>query len=253
MPASRGRLCLVTAADIEFNHIVKALRPEAFIGRELNTRLCRANLSGRHGKRPIVVLQSEMGAPNFTERLRRHLAIFNYDGVIVLGFAGALAPNLKTGDAILYQACLKTDGLSEGVNFPCDVALFEWVENALKSQRMNVQRGIGAWADHVITQASDKAALHLATQAAAVDMESGLVLEALRESPVPVAAVRVVLDESGQDIPAFNAGLRADGTYDARKMLRILAERPVMSLRFLWGLRRATRSLRTVTRVLLNA
>jgi nucleoside phosphorylase len=201
----------------------------------------------------MIVLQSEMGAPNFSERLRRHLAIFDYDGVIVIGLAGALAPSLKTGDLVVYQACVKTDGRDEFANFPCDAALVEWMESALQMQRLPFQRGTGAWVNQVLTRATDKAALHYATQACSVDMESGLVLEALRESSVPVAAVRVVLDEAAQDLPAFNEGMRTDGTYDARNMLRVLAARPAMSLQFLWNLRRATRSLRTVTRALLNA
>lgn len=249
--APRGRLCLVTAADIEFNHIVRALRPEALIGRELDTRLCRANLSGRAGQRPIVVLQAEMGARHFAERLRRHLAIFDYDGVIVLGLAGALAPQLKTGDVVLYQTCLKTSGGGACVHLPCDSELVDWLESALS--HLHVLRGTGLWVKRVITQATDKAALFAATQAAAMDMESGLVLEALHDLPVPVAAVRVVLDESTDDLPAFNAGLHADGTYDAKKMLRLLVARPLISLRFLWQLRCATRRLRAVTRALLKA
>jgi nucleoside phosphorylase len=252
-PAPRGRLCLVTAADIEFNHIVKALRPEALIGRELDTRLCRANLSGRQGQRPIVVLQSEMGAPNFAERLRRHLAIFDYDGVIVIGLAGALAPQLQTSDVIVYQACSKTDGHDKLTNFACDAALVEWLESALTAQRLSVKRVNGTSVKHVITRATDKAALHHVTQATAVDMESGLILEALRASSVPLAALRVVLDEAAHDLPAFDKGLCADGTYDTRQMLRILAARPAMSLQFLWNLRRATRKLRAITRALLKA
>ena len=252
---TRGKLCLVTAADIEFNHIVKALRPEALIGRELDTRMCRANLSGKQGKRPIVVLQSEMGAPNFAERLRRHLAIFPYDGLIVLGLAGALAPALKAGDIVLYENCLVAKKLAsrdEFASIRCDAVFVDWIEKALAAQRLTVKRVDGVVVNEVITRACDKAALHATTQAAAVDMESGVVAEALREVAMPFTALRIIVDEAEQNLPAFNKGLRANGSYDARQMLRVLAAQPRASAIFLWRLRRATNTLRAVTRALLN-
>ena len=252
---TRGRLCLVTAAEIEFNHIVKALRPEALIGRELDTRMCRANLSGKYGKRPIVVMQSEMGAPNFASRLLRHLAIFPFDGLIVIGLAGALAPDLKAGDIVLYEQCLYANVAKpdEYQTRACDASFASWIENALVAHNLKAQRINGVAVSEVITQASDKAALRALTQAAAVDMESGIVAAALRDHPMPVVTLRIIVDEAAQNLPAFNEGLREDGLYDVRKMLRVLAARPGDSAKFLWRLRRATRQLRAVTRALLHA
>ncbi len=259
---TRGRLCLVTAAEIEFNHIVKALRPEALIGRELDTRMCRANLSGKYGKRPIVVMQSEMGAPNFASRLLRHLAIFPFDGLVVIGLAGALAPELKAGDIVLYEQCLyanaaKPTHRDEYQMRACDAAFASWIDNALAAQNLSAKRIHGVAANEVITQARDKAALHALTQAAAVDMESGIVAAALKDHSMslalPVVTLRIIVDEAAQNLPDFNQGLRADGLYDWHKMLRVLAARPADSAKFLWRLRRATRQLRAVTRALLNA
>lgn len=255
---TRGRLCLVTAAEIEFNHIVKALRPEALIGRELDTRMCRANLSGKYGKRPLVVMQSEMGAPNFASRLQRHLAIFPYDGLVVIGLAGALAPELRAGDIVLYEQCFyantaKPTLRDEYQTRACDAPFASWIETALAAQHLKARRIHGVAASEVITQASDKAALHALTQASAVDMESGIVAAALKDHPLPVVTLRVIVDEAAQNLPAFNEGLREDGLYDVRKMLRVLAARPADSAKFLWRLRTATRQLRAVTRALLNA
>ena len=257
-PEKRGRLCLVTAAEIEFNNIVKALRPEALIGRELDTRMCRANLSGKYGKRLVVVMQSEMGAPNFASRLLRHLAIFPYDGLVVIGLAGALAPELKAGDIVLYEQSLYANNKQptqrdEFVSRACDAAFAGWIENALAAQNLKAQRINGVAVSEVITRASDKAALHALTRAAAVDMESGIVAEALKDHPMPVVTLRVIVDEAAQNLPDFNRGLRADGLYDWRKMLRVLAERPADSANFLWRLRKATKQLRAVTTALLKA
>ncbi|NOT62243.1 MAG: hypothetical protein HOP19_18690 [Acidobacteria bacterium] len=254
--SQRGRLCLVTAAEIEFNHIVKALRPEALIGRELDTRLCRANLSGKYGKRQIVVLQSEMGAPDFAHRLQRHLAIFPYDGLIVIGLAGALAPDLKAGDLVLYEHCLFANVASSNGKYPmraCDAAFAGWIESALAAQNLKTHRICGLAVNEVITRASDKAALYVSTQAAAVDMESGIVAEALKDYPMPFVSLRVIVDEAALNLPDFNHGLRADGRYDARKMLRVMVARPADCLKFLWRLRKATKQLRAVTKALLKA
>ena len=132
-------------------------------------------------------------------------------------------------------------------------AFATWIENALAAQNLKAQRINGVAASEVITRASDKAALHALTRAAAVDMESGIVAAALRDHSMPVVTLRVIVDEAAQNLPAFNEGLRADGLYDVRKMLRVLAARPGDSAKFLWRLRRATRQLRAVTRALLHA
>ena len=257
-PKTRGRLCLVTAAEIEFDNIVKALRPEALIGRELDTRMCRANLSGKYGKRPIVVMQSEMGAPNFASRLLRHLAIFPFDGLIVLGLAGALAPKLKAGDIVLYEQSLYSDAAkptrcAEYQTRACHTEFSSWIENALAQQNLNAKRIRGVAVSEVITESGEKAALRALTQAAAVDMESGVVAAALKDHQIPVVTLRVIVDEAAQNLPAFNEGLRADGLYDWRKMLRVLAASPADSAKFLWRLRRATKQLRAVTSALLKA
>src|SRR5215813_15506889 len=64
-------------------------------------KICR----GQFGARRVTVLQSEMGAVGFADRLVEHLADNRYDALIVAGLAGGLDPKLRVGDAVLYDLC----------------------------------------------------------------------------------------------------------------------------------------------------
>src|SRR5262245_18844564 len=93
-------LCIVTAVDVEFK-IATNLLSEKFFSREPRMKICR----GIFGPRRITVLQSEMGAIGFAERLAKHLADNRYDALVVAGLAGGLDPKLRVGDVVLYDLC----------------------------------------------------------------------------------------------------------------------------------------------------
>src|SRR5262249_58971597 len=46
-----------------------------------------------------------VGAVSFADWLARHLAENRYDALIVAGLAGGLDPELRVGDAVLYDLC----------------------------------------------------------------------------------------------------------------------------------------------------
>src|SRR5262245_5348238 len=97
-------ICLVTAVNVEFDAAASVLVPRTF-SEELRIKTCRGRISGLSEDRRVTVLQCGMGAPSFAGRLSEHLRHHHYDALIVAGLAGGLDPNLKPGNAVIYDFC----------------------------------------------------------------------------------------------------------------------------------------------------
>src|SRR5262245_36191418 len=93
-------ICIVTAVSIEFKTAASLLSGKTF-KQVSRMKICH----GSFGARQITILQSEIGAFGFAERLDEHLAGNRYDALIVVGLAGGLDPKLRVGDAVLYDQC----------------------------------------------------------------------------------------------------------------------------------------------------
>ncbi|QDT15374.1 phosphorylase family protein [Alienimonas californiensis] len=104
--------------------------------------------------------------------------------VVSIGYCGGLDPALKTGDVATADAILAPDGT-------------RYVAEPLGEPAVTL-----ATVDRPLLTATDKAALRKRTGAAVVDMEASGVAEACAEAGVPFAAVKVVTDAAGDDLPA---------------------------------------------------
>ena len=238
-----GALCVITAADIEFNTVAKLLSAHA-VTIEDGLQVLR----GGHNGRAITLLKTEIGAVGFAEKLRVHLAHDQYAALVVIGLAGALDPALRTGAVVVYDGCL--DGL--GAETFCDQELARQLFEAFNRQGLSCQRGTGLSVARVVIEARQKLTLHQQTKAGVVDMETSLVLTTVADLRLPCAAVRVVMDEAANDLPDFNAGLDATGRVQLWPTLRALAARPRATLAFLLTLRPALRRLDQVARAILT-
>jgi len=79
--------------------------------------------------------------------------------------------------------------------------------------------------DHVIARVAEK--VQLASQAAAVDMESFAILAAAEECGVPAVAVRAISDVSGRELPGFLGHLvGSDGKVRLGRLILNLALHP---------------------------
>lgn len=248
----RARLCVVTAADIEFNAVAGLLAESSQISDgELKI------LSGRFADHEITLLKSEVGAAGFAERLAAHLAVANYDGLLVIGLAGGLDSQLKTGDVVIYDLCFRAQSASEGSNSKekrpareenasvvCDPDFSTRLFEKLRAAGFQCVRGAGLTIKRVVIEAENKLALGARYGAAAVDMETYDVVAACVRAELPAAALRVVLDEANDDLPDFNRALGADGSTNVWRLLPALLARPIITARFIFNLRRAMRALR---------
>jgi nucleoside phosphorylase len=248
-PPPLADLCVVTAVDVEFNIAAKLLsdRSVTEMGR---MKICR----GRFGGRRVTVLQSQIGADGFADRLSGHLADNRHDALIVAGLAGGLDPELRAGDTVIYDCCYDARALNgnqasapspgESGRVAGDEALSNRLFEALLAADVSCVRGAGVTVNRIVTESKDKVALIAGYGAAAVDMETYEVIRVCERFGMPAAAFRVISDEAGRDLPDFNRAYEADGRMIRRRMAAAMFARPAASLRFLLGLWRALPSLR---------
>ena len=139
-------------------------------------------------------------------------------GVISIGIAGALAPQLKPGAWVVADAVHAGDA-----TLPTDR---DWTMRLL-SHLPAASRGVLLGADTMAATAAVKAGLHRATGAIAVDMESHIAARAARRHGLPFVAARVISDTAHRTLPpAARVGMRADGGIDLPSVLRSLLMTP---------------------------
>jgi adenosylhomocysteine nucleosidase len=180
------------------------------------------------------------------QQLRALLTVFDPStirGVISFGVAGGLDPSLKSGDVVVA-----TEVLAGDTRWLAGLALNEELIESVALGSSRVVRGGLAGVEEVVAASSVKAALHLETGAAAVDMESHIAAAYAEESGLPFAALRVISDPATRALPALAmAAIKPNGDIDLRKVLRGVARNP-MTLRALVStgidFNRALRTLR---------
>jgi len=255
-------LCLVTAVGIEFKITTGLLTAKSF-SEEPRMKICR----GFFGARRITVLQSEIGAVGFAERLVKHLADNRYDALIIVGLAGGLDPKLRVGDAVLYDLCYDARAIDfsrrerpvheEISSIAGDEILSAFLFEALtRSGYFSVRALIqapGITVGRIITEAKEKLALHVNYGAAAVDMETYGAFAVCARLDLPAAALRVISDEARHNIPDFNRAYDADGRTHGWRMFAALTARPFATFRLLLTIRRALRSLKANLRAAMSA
>ncbi len=138
--------------------------------------------------------------------------------LLSFGVCGALSPDLKAGDLVIGSCVLWGERRR-----PTDAAWTSRLAEALPKARL---ADIAA-SDTMIASVAEKGALHEATGAAAVDMESHIVARLAERYALPFAVVRAVSDAADHTLPsAALAGLKPDGSADIFAVLRSLAAQP---------------------------
>ena len=138
-------------------------------------------------------------------------------GVISFGIAGGLTHDLHPGDVIVASSIIDSDG-----SHPIDPIWAKKLLTAFPGARHAPLAGV----DAPLADPADKSALHEATGALAVDMESHIAGRFAAANGLGFAAVRVVADPAARVLPhAALVGMRSDGTIDLWAVLRSLARR----------------------------
>ncbi|MDX2031260.1 MAG: hypothetical protein SF339_11345 [Blastocatellia bacterium] len=250
-------LCLVTAVDIEYNAAVRLLADPA-PGDEGGVRLCR----GTRGARRVTVLKAGMGARGFAPRLAAHLDANPCDALLVAGLAGGLVPELAAGQVVLYDRCRDVrgsiarelePGRDEIASIVEDDSFLKIVQALLQTAGLAVKRRAGITVGEIVVSAEKKLQLGVLHRAAAADMETFDIWAVCRDRKLPFAALRVISDEAGQDLPDFNRAYDREGRVIPHRMATAMAARPAVTARFLLNLRPVMQTFRRALQVVLDA
>jgi adenosylhomocysteine nucleosidase len=250
-----GNLCIVAPLELEFKTAATLLTEKRF-STEDEISVCR----GRLDKRQVTVLKSGMSAIGFAERLANHLLNNRYDALIVAGLAGGLTPDLKSGDAVVYDMCYKAgdrdrqgSDQGEGARVVSDDRLTLVLSETLRASGLNCVRGTGVTVRKIIPGSREKISLGIRYNADAVDMETYEVLVVCAQARLPATALRIVLDTAETDLPNFNRATGPDGHLSISQAASVMSRTPLLSLRFLFSVRPVVSALRENLQAVLNA
>lgn len=181
--------------------------------------------------------------PNQLRALLTTLDPASIRGVISFGVAGGLDPSLKSGDIVVA-----TEVMAGDTRWLAGLSISEAQIAGIALGRRRVVRGLLAGVEEVVAASDCKAALHLETGAAAVDMESHIAAAYASEADLPFAALRVISDPAHRALPAFaRKAIKPNGDLDLRQIVGSVVRNP-RTLRALVStgidFNRALRSLR---------
>lgn len=169
---------------------------------------CRAGKlpaeSGRLGRQFCVAAVGGVG-----ERARgaaRQLLTLEPQLVISAGLGGALNSHWKTGDVLVATSVAREQG--PVCDFPLSANVLEQLEQFRGGRLLSV--------DEVVRRPVRRAELAERHEADVCDMETAHVAEICQHAGVPMLAVRVISDESDQELPADIATLLQQPSTAAR-------------------------------------
>jgi adenosylhomocysteine nucleosidase len=199
----------------------------------------------------VQVVCTGVGPANAARAARRALTALPPDCrplVAVFGIGGALSPSLAVGDAVLGVHTR----LVEGDTLPGCPATLARAADRLTAAGFTVHQGDHLTTPYVVCQAAEKRRLHAQTTALVVDMESHAIARAAQRSELPLLLLRIISDDSHQDLPNLNAGLDPNYALRPLGMTATLLSHPLAAARFLRHLRHALMKLRQAADVCLT-
>ncbi len=178
-----------------------------------------ARIARGHGVEAVFAARADRLERALAEATARGCA-----GIVSFGTAGGLAPDLAPGALVIADAI---DGPFGRVR--TDPAWSARLVAALHDTPVwaRVARGTMAAVSAPVVGEQEKASLHRAKGALAVDMESHIAAAFAASRGVPFAVCRAIVDPAWRTLPrAATAGLRDDGSTAILPILRELLKQP---------------------------
>jgi nucleoside phosphorylase len=187
----------------------------AAMGEELKTAtaLCRDLKTIAHrsislrqatrNDRPILFLRTGVGPQRAAASLEAALNAVTVTHILVIGYAGALAPGLKLGDLVAVRRALafsldQTNPTWEHVRLDGTFVLAKSEELAGLAQARGLRADVGdvLTSSYVLGDPAHKKLLHDRFQASIVDMETAALARVAASREVPLCCIRVISDEA---------------------------------------------------------
>ena len=128
------------------------------------------------------------------------------DGVLLLGIAGATAPELET-ESLLLASQYASDSTGQAELLKPDDEMLRQAEQAAARLVMPANRGGSVTVDHLVRETRERRLLREQYDADSINMEDYAAAAAAAKVNVPFLAVRVVLDTATQRLPAYLEGI----------------------------------------------
>jgi adenosylhomocysteine nucleosidase len=151
----------------------------------------------------VVFLRTGIGPKRSAERLEAALQLAKPSHILVIGYAGALDPELRLGNLVEAGKAigLKLDDNLPGWEHACIDGEFELMscESAVQvaaAEGLRATKGDVLTSAHVLGNPLHKRLLHDRFHAAVVDMETAALARVALSEEIPLGCVRVVSDEA---------------------------------------------------------
>ena len=131
------------------------------------------------------------------------------DGVLLVGVAGGVDPELETGDLLLADRHALQNGASQGAGqaIKPDADMLQSAQKAALELSVPIFNGGSLTVDHLVAEPHERESLRTEYQVYSVNMEDYRAAEAAQNAGVPFLSVRVVLDTASQRLPGYLPGL----------------------------------------------
>ena len=131
------------------------------------------------------------------------------DGVLLIGVAGGVDPELETGDLLLADRHALQNGASQGAGqaIKPDADMLQSAQKAALELSVPIFNGGSLTVDHLVAEPHEREFLRTEYQVYSVNMEDYRAAEAAQNAGVPFLSVRVVLDTASQRLPGYLPGL----------------------------------------------
>jgi len=240
-------LAVFTALSWESAAVRAALRQ---VRRE-DTHMSR----GMAGKQEVVVITGGIG-PRRTQQVVERFLHTPFSALLSVGCAGALQPDLRSGQLVLAPdiRMFAADSESQLDCFPVHPDLLAQAQSVARQASIPVAQGPLFTSRRALLSMEEKEQQGARTEAIAVEMESGVHAAFAQTRQLPFLALRVILDPVGMSLPAIKGLTTQEGDVRPLKALSYVVTQP-RALPILLELRRvralAAQTITTLCRTLL--
>jgi nucleoside phosphorylase len=171
----------------------------------------RAHLrSGVFCGKTIRFLKTGVGPDKAARSLDAVLSTISPGRILIIGYAGALAPELRLGDLVAMRGVsifgekgaprLPLDHMEISGTYPLEGSL--GLQASAKAAGLTSYIGDGLTSPYIIGHPLQKQVLHRRFRALSIDMETAALARSAAAAGIPVSCVRVISDDAGDDFLA---------------------------------------------------
>ena len=190
-----------------FGQEIADLRRRMAIEEVVAERHCKL-YRGKFENRDALLVKTCMGKERAEGATKLILERYHVTGIISLGFAGGLAPELRIGDVVVCST-LYCDSSAEV--FASDARLLSLAAQAPEGMADRVHLGSGVTTLYVDANPQKMRGLRETFPAHIVDNESYWIARIASASHIPFIAIRSISDDMQHSVQPFDRILTADG------------------------------------------